>query len=427
MAFCIPCIGHSFGLFLLLQTTFPGFNGFFQKVFFINLCLAEVTITSLAIIKRIVTPLNLESYYTCVLLQYNLGYMLMYEVMILITMERFCAVYYNIKLPLMWNDIRTKILAVSLWICNTVLYTVMFVVELRVKFLDTYMFMTLNAIFFVVAIPTYTYIHKKIIEKRKIFASLSIRHGLKPLETTCNQLSNSTEDRSKKKKMIASLRTRHKMEVSVNTRSKPNIFSQVRSNDALNTRHHIEPSVITRSRPNITSQVRSNDALATRHHMESSVNTRSKPNMTNQVSFNDALTTRHHMEPSVITRSKPNITSQVSSNNALSTRHNIEPSVITRSRPNITSQVRLTQSYSDKKQFLSVFLLVISLSIFHIIPDAVYMVLGVLDIQVGSKVFQLLSFSYSLSYTMDLLVYLLTTRPVRKTLQKVLRRVASFL
>ena len=67
VAFCIPCIGHSFGLFLLLQTTFPGFNGFFQKVFFINLCLAEVTITSLAIIKRIVTPLNLESYYTCVL------------------------------------------------------------------------------------------------------------------------------------------------------------------------------------------------------------------------------------------------------------------------------------------------------------------------------------------------------------------------
>ena len=371
VAFCTPCIGHSFGLFLLLQTTFPGFNGFFQKVFFINLCLAEVTITSLAIIKRIVTPLNLESYYTCVLLQYNLGYMLMYEVMILITMERFCAVYYNIKLPLMWNDIRTKILAVSLWICNTVLYTVMFVVELRVKFLDTYMFMTLNAIFFVVAIPTYTYIHKKIIEKRKIFASLSIRHGLKPLETTCNQLSNSTKDRSKKKKMIASLRTRHKMEVSVNTRS--------------------------------------------------------KPNMTNQVSSNDALTTRHHMEPSVITRSKPNITSQVSSNNALSTRHNIEPSVITRSRPNITPQVRLTQSYSDKKQFLSVFLLVISLSIFHIIPDAVYMVLGVLDIQVGSKVFPLLSFSYSLSYTMDLLVYLLTTRPVRKTLQKVLRRVASFL
>ena len=118
VALCIPCIGHSLGLFLLLQTTFPGFNGLFQKVFFINLCLAEVTITALAMIKRIITPLNLESYHTSVLLQYNIGYMLMYEVMILITIERFCAVYYNIKLPLMWNDTRTKILVVSLWTCS---------------------------------------------------------------------------------------------------------------------------------------------------------------------------------------------------------------------------------------------------------------------------------------------------------------------
>ena len=81
----VPCLGHLFGLFLLLRTSFPGFNGLFQKMFFINLCLSEVLITFLAIVKRLT---HADTYSTITLFQYMIGYMLMYEVMVLITLER---------------------------------------------------------------------------------------------------------------------------------------------------------------------------------------------------------------------------------------------------------------------------------------------------------------------------------------------------
>lgn len=81
----VPCLGHLFGLFLLLRTSFPGFNGLFQKMFFINLCLSEVVIIFLATVKRLT---HADTYSTITLFQYMVGHILMYEVMIIITLER---------------------------------------------------------------------------------------------------------------------------------------------------------------------------------------------------------------------------------------------------------------------------------------------------------------------------------------------------
>ena len=187
LALSIPCIGHLFGLFLLLRTKFPGFNGFFQKVFFINLCLSEVMITSMAIFKRIITRSN-TAYYTILLLQYSIAYMLMYEVMILITVERFCAVYFNIKLPLMWSNTKTKILTISLWIFNGGIFMAMLLLELKQTVLDTYMFTILNVIFILMALPTYIYIFRKIKQKKKSVASLTKRNTTKSKENTKKQI-----------------------------------------------------------------------------------------------------------------------------------------------------------------------------------------------------------------------------------------------
>ena len=258
LALSIPCVGHSFGLFLLLKTKFPGFNGFFQNLFFINLCLSEVMITSLAIVKRVITSSH-TAYYPILIFQYLIAYLLMYEVMILITVERFCAVYFNIKLPLMWSNTKTKILTISLWVFNSAMFVVVLMMELKQKLLDTYMFTILNVIFIMVAIPTYTYIFKKIKQKKKSVASLNKRENTRPSENT-------------------------------------------------------------------------------------------------------------------------------------------------------------------RKQFLAVFLLVISFFIFNVIPDFVYFFTGIFAINLPLWTFHFLLFVYCFSYIMDFLIYMFTARPVRRTLRKLVRR-----
>ena len=259
-ALSIPCLGHAFGLFLLLRTRFPGFNGFFQKVFFINLCLSEVMITFFAIVKRFITSSSKACYAT--LIQYTMAYMLMYEVMILITLERFCAVYFNIKLPILWNDTKTKVLTTILWICNAAIFVVTFMLKIKQFFMDTYMFMTLDIIFILAAIPTYTYIFKQIRQKRKSVPSINKRE-----ETNATKPSENT-----------------------------------------------------------------------------------------------------------------------------------------------------------RKQFLVVFLLVISFFVFSVVPDFVYFIAGTLDINLPPWSFHLLLFMYCLSYTMDFLIYMFTARPVRRTLRRLVRR-----
>jgi len=167
LPYMLPLFLQAFGLFLLFRTPTHGL-GYSNKLYFINLCLAEWLACFFGITKRI----SAESFHHLMLMQYTMGLGMMYTVMMTLTLDRFFRVYLNIKFALYWPDSHSTKLVGCLWVLQMILLAAYYLMEVTANHLDTYLFIVYDFIFLVISISTYSYIFVKIKKNRRVTNSI---------------------------------------------------------------------------------------------------------------------------------------------------------------------------------------------------------------------------------------------------------------
>ena len=160
----LPATLHAFGMILLALTPQERL-GISNKMYYINLSLAEFLICSCGIAKRFVSDRSVTI--TIILFQYCCGFVAMYLVMISLTVDRFLRVYLNIRFSLYWSDRKTLYMLLGMTLINVVAFTVFATTSRDRFFFDLYCFPLLDVLFVLISTITYTYIFLKIQSNRR--------------------------------------------------------------------------------------------------------------------------------------------------------------------------------------------------------------------------------------------------------------------
>lgn len=155
---------HMIGFYALYLTKQTNINKS-QRIFLMNLSLAEIFLCFTAVLKSVF----LQSGYMvvalqCRILQMTVSSLAYYLLMIFLTIDRFSEVYLNIRYPLYWSKQRATWCMLTIWILGVVFLCITLIQQPTNKQLSyifhLYVYPALEYIFCVVAFCTYGYIYK---------------------------------------------------------------------------------------------------------------------------------------------------------------------------------------------------------------------------------------------------------------------------
>jgi len=201
--YAIPAFLHALGLLVLLKT--PSHElGLSNKLYFVNLSIAEIVLSVTGILHRVLPK---DVYSILKVAQYLFGSCVMYQVMIFLTLDRFFRVFLNIKFHLYWSDFRTKILLAVLWMFEGLMFASSFFIGVEhMLYVASFIFPSFDVIFVVVSVFTYTYIFAKIRsnsrEQEKIYSSRMKRCRRNDIEPRNPSFANANGGTSKIKSKI---------------------------------------------------------------------------------------------------------------------------------------------------------------------------------------------------------------------------------
>ncbi|XP_057310176.1 substance-K receptor-like [Hydractinia symbiolongicarpus] len=187
VSYIVPLVLHSIGIVLLLTRSTNVSRS--QTIFMINLSLSEICLSATG-----AAYIVLYTFYGGQNFAYHISMICFltsclpyYAVMYILTLDRLAEVYLNIRYPLYWSARKTKYCMITLWLITLCLLFSLFV-YIRIEplhgcaklvdFSYAYGFPCGDLVFVIIAILTYFYIIKKIRQKRKVTARISI-----PIET----------------------------------------------------------------------------------------------------------------------------------------------------------------------------------------------------------------------------------------------------
>ena len=166
----LPATLHVFGFVLLILTPKEKL-GFSNKLYYINLSVAEIFTCWLGVIKRLLSG---NSAIIAIYFHYTVGFVSLFLTMTVLTIDRFFMVYLNIKYPLYWNNKKTVVLSLSIWFLVFFLGFIFVVTEINRIHLDIYMLPFFDVLFIVVSTVTYIYIFDKIQTNRRSIRTTSV-------------------------------------------------------------------------------------------------------------------------------------------------------------------------------------------------------------------------------------------------------------
>lgn len=157
---------HAVGLYLLccLRGS-PNLNGS-QRIFLMNLSLAEFCVMFCELVKSVAMLIPSDAGRDFVSILQLAGFSLIsYFAMIYLTIDRFFELYLNLKYPLYWNERRSRHLMTSMWVFSTsIALAICFLFQYcnvdYIRICYIYFYPTLEALFLVVALFTYGYVIK---------------------------------------------------------------------------------------------------------------------------------------------------------------------------------------------------------------------------------------------------------------------------
>ena len=328
----IPLLLHALGLALLTVSKFSDRNyGLTQKIYLVNLTVAEMMTCVLGIAKRMYRA---EVHFRWLsLIQFIFVYM-MYEALVFMSLDRCMAVYLNIRFPLYWNNRSTLKLIVFTWLLNASLSLTFWYSDITIRTVEAIMFPVFDFVFLSVSIPTYLYIYVKIKEKQR-------------------------KDNRTRPSVIYTNRAGSITEAAIPT----NRGQQEEPRNYKETTNRVKPLKLDNQNTVVTMDNRKKQKT---------------------VKFEE--------------QGKQKTAGIFKTTGKL-------------------RQKRNTITKNSNKQFLSIFLLVITFVVFTIVPDIVYLYYFVRDVTMESGT-RLVSIMYFMSLMCDFLIYTFTVEPVRRTLKK---------
>lgn len=158
---------HLFGIYLLYLAKLTTLQKT-QRFFFLNLSVSEVFIFVTSIMRRIATLCHndhLATYFRLTL--QGVGFPVYYLTMISLTLDRFFAVYLNIRYHLFWSDVKTRNLLIFIWCIGILTGCIFYIMKPSTELLTAYYFTSCGILCMLTAIITYSYIAYKVIANRK--------------------------------------------------------------------------------------------------------------------------------------------------------------------------------------------------------------------------------------------------------------------
>lgn len=183
ISYVIPLVLHSIGIVLLLTKSSNVSRS--QTILMINLSLSAICLSATSAAHAV-----LEYYYAHQNIMYQhfvicsmVSCLPYYAVMYILTLDRLAEVYLNIRYPLYWSARKTKYCMIILWSITLCLLFSLFA-YIRIERLNgltkvedfsyAYGFPFGDLLFLAIAFVTYIYIIRKIRQKKKITARISI-------------------------------------------------------------------------------------------------------------------------------------------------------------------------------------------------------------------------------------------------------------
>ena len=432
----VPLLLHVFGLVLLTSSHFDDRNcSLTQKIYLVNLTVAELMTCVLGIVKRIYRD---EVHFRWLSLAQFSFYYMMYEALIFMSLDRCMAVYLNIRYPLYWSSRSTLKLIVFSWLLNASLSLVFLLSGTSIRILESMLFAAFDVVFLAVAIPTYVYIYKKIKEKKRqdkrirpsvIYTSQEMTNTTYTTEIVNNNGSQETENTNSNSNnnnnnnnnnsssnndgstVVKSVTADKKTNTLENSRLQNQDETTWRNNDETMLEYTITPDSIKKaSEPENT-------------HVKIEIRgpkSKDKNTVDNNNKDHDKLENRDSgvsndgscCENELISKAKKTIKF------GDLCMCNPGKNFIAKRKRRRKRRNALVNNKTNNKQFLSIFLLVITFVLFTILPDLVLLCQFVRGVSMETSPLYIL---YFFSYTCDFFIYTFTVRPVRKTLKKILK------
>ncbi|XP_057311188.1 galanin receptor type 1-like [Hydractinia symbiolongicarpus] len=172
--FSLGVIFHSFGIYLLHQTKKSSPNKT-QWLYLLNLSVAELVLCVTGASRRFFKFIHHKEIAMSITLYQWTGCLLVYFIaMIALTVDRFLAVYLNIRYQLHCTEMKTNIFIISTWVISTLFAVIInesFSEEEILNLTIMYLFPVCEGTFLLIAIFTYAYFYKKVRRNR-------IRHSV---------------------------------------------------------------------------------------------------------------------------------------------------------------------------------------------------------------------------------------------------------
>ena len=162
----IPFVLHTIGFYLLLKISAKNYFKPTQCLYLFNLSVSEILISLGKIVYLVLMLLNYTTHSLRVESLQRSGMFLYYIlVMLLITVDRFIEVHYNIRYHLVWSKRKTKVLLFLAKVLSICFALVMCITQKNrcqmIYNLSVYFWPTSEGVFIVVAVVTYCYIIRK--------------------------------------------------------------------------------------------------------------------------------------------------------------------------------------------------------------------------------------------------------------------------
>lgn len=196
VAFSLHCIG----IYLLLTRSTKIGSG--QKILLLNLSISEVLACSCSlaslVVQEIYSPSSAQSKVSLTILRAT--YVMYLFVMVSITVDRFCEVYFNLKYPLFWSNRKMKLLMLAGWVITSTIVVLSVVLvlwlgdeayeDIRRAYIF-YFYPSTDILFVIVASITYGYIAAKLRRNKTYTANIPVDVSAKQTQNTATMLNGS--------------------------------------------------------------------------------------------------------------------------------------------------------------------------------------------------------------------------------------------
>ena len=181
---------HCIGMYCLIKTKYSRVTFKVQRIYLINLSVSEIFLCSMSIVRRAFQDyLSNDIIYYIICFQYGGMVVVFYSAYILLTLDRFAIVFYNIKYNLKVTETRVRRVFYCVYAINVVLISMLVYVhptdiKLLISNLTKYLWLPADLICIALVSVTYAYIfitRKKNI--KKLFPTTRKQRQMKPKVT----------------------------------------------------------------------------------------------------------------------------------------------------------------------------------------------------------------------------------------------------